>query len=262
MKRIALLLVAAPAIAGAQLRAQADSLLAGMVAAFKASPATTATFYTDDAALIGGGQRVVGREGVNRYWAGTTPGSTWGLQLLNVGGEPDAPWVHGRSSFAPPGGNPFVTEFLGLLQRGADGKLRFRVDAYAAVRGAPASPAADEAKVRELDSLWARVYAKHDTAAALQLFSPQLVFISANGRQKTVAEEMADIRPAPGLVMDYFRTAPAEVRAFEQVAVVRGVAEWKFAMNGGTPREIRRPYMAVYSRGGPLGWRIVAIQMR
>jgi ketosteroid isomerase-like protein len=62
--------------------------------------------------------------------------------------------------------------------------------------------------------------------------------------------------------MDYFRTQPATVRTFGNVAVVSGLAEWRFAMNGGAPREVRRNYTAVYTRGGPLGWRIVAMQMK
>jgi hypothetical protein len=46
--------------AGAQqstLRQDVESLLAAMVAAFKAEPASVARFYTDDASILGGGQR-------------------------------------------------------------------------------------------------------------------------------------------------------------------------------------------------------------
>jgi ketosteroid isomerase-like protein len=261
--RNAFVLASVPVVLSAQspVRHQADSLLTAMVAAFKVDKAATAKFYTDDAALIGGGSRVVGREGVNRYWAGTTPGSTWRLELIDAGGDANAPWAAGRSWFATPGGQPFLTEFLGILQRGQDGQLRFRVDAYTAATGTlPATTTADVAAVRKLDSLWARMYQTHDTASALQLYADGLVFVSANGRQKTRAEELADVRPAAGLTMDYFRTTPAEVRTFEKMAVVRGTAEWRFAMNG-SPRDVRRTYTAVYSRGGPLGWRIVAMQM-
>jgi ketosteroid isomerase-like protein len=262
IRRLAVALSVPAVLVGQQpLKRQIDSLHASMTAAFNASPPATAAFYADDAAMIGGGMRVSGREGIDRYWGRITPTATWKLEVLDVGGDDASPWVHGRSTFAPPGAPAFISEYIGLLQRGTDGKLRFRVDAYAQEATAPASPAADEAAVRGIDSLWARMYAKHDTTAALQLYSDQLVFISANGRQKTRAEELADVRPAAGLVMKYFRTTPAEVRAFGQVAVVRGVADWRFTMNG-SPREIHRPYTAVYTRGGPLGWRIVAIQMR
>ncbi len=44
------------------------------------------------------------------------------------------------------------------------------------------------AQVRRLDSLWARMYAKHDTALAFQLYAADLVFTSANGAQKTRAQ--------------------------------------------------------------------------
>lgn len=243
------------------LRSQVDSLHAAMVAAFKSDQASTTKYYTNDAVIVGAGTRVLGREGIDRYWSGTTPGSEWRLEVVDVGGEASAPWVVGRSYFGRPGGNPFITEFLGLLKRGPDGQLRFRVDAYAAATGtAPANPAADEVSVRGVDSLWAKMYATHDTASALQLYAEPLVFISANGRVKNRTEELADVRPAAGLTMDYFRTKATTVKTFEKMAVVSGTAEWRFTLNG-SPREVRRSYTAIYSRGGPLGWRMVAIQM-
>ncbi len=118
----------------------------------------------------------------------------------------------------------------------------------------------DEHAIRRLDSLWARMYAQHDTAAALQLYADDLVFTSANGRRKTKAEELADVRPTPGLAMDYFRTTPSEIRVHGDSGVVTGRAEWRFTMNG-QPREVRRTYTADYVRGGPLGWRVVAVRM-
>lgn len=258
---VLVLTVATSLSAQSPLRSQVDSLHAAMVAVFKSDPASTTRFYTDGGVIVGGGSRVIGRDAVNRYWSGTSPGSTWRLEVVDVGGEANAPWVVGRSYFGPPGGSPFLTEFLGLLQRGQDGQLRFHIDAYAAATGtAPVNPADDEASVRKLDSLWAKMYATHDTASALQLYAEPLVFVSANGRVKNRTEELADVRPAAGLIMDYFRTKPATVRTFEKMAVVSGTAEWRFTQNG-TPREVRRSYTAIYSRGGPLGWRMIAIQM-
>jgi len=120
--------------------------------------------------------------------------------------------------------------------------------------------AADAAVIRRLDSLWARMYATHDTVAAARLYAEDLVFTSANGAQKTKQQELADVRSQPGLAMEYFRTSPSAVRVHGAAAVVTGVAEWRFTM-AGAPREVRRAYTIVYARGGELGWRIVAVHM-
>jgi len=118
----------------------------------------------------------------------------------------------------------------------------------------------NEATLRRVDSLWARMYAQHDTVTASRLYADGLVFQSANGRRKTKAEEMGDVRPAPGLVMEFFRTEPTSVRATADSGHVAGVASWRFTMNG-QPREVRRTYEATYARGGALGWQIVFVRM-
>ena len=123
-----------------------------------------------------------------------------------------------------------------------------------------AQPSADVATIRRLDSLWAQMYARHDTVLARSLYADDLVFTSANGNQKTREQELADVRPQPGLVMDYFRTTPTQVRVHEGAAVVTGTAEWRFTWNGDT-REVKRAYTITYSRGGAHGWRILAVHM-
>jgi ketosteroid isomerase-like protein len=261
MCRLPALLLAIPSLLVAQepLRRPVDSLHAAMVAAFTADPASTARFYTSDAAVVSGGMRVVGREAVDNYWKSITAGATWKLEVLDVGGIPEAPWVHGRSTLTNAQGRVSLTEYIGLLQRGVDGQLRFRVDAYAG--GAATAQPGDEAAVRKLDSLWASMYAKNDTASALQLYAPSLVFKGSDDRTKTLGDEMGDIRAAPGYSIEYFRSAPTTVKTFDRVAIVQGTAEWRFSMNGGAPRQIGRPYTAIYIRSGPLGWRIVAMLM-
>ena len=117
-----------------------------------------------------------------------------------------------------------------------------------------------EAAVRKLDSLWARMYATHDTVAADKLYDDGLVFRSANGNTKTKAQELADVRPAAGLVMEYFRTTPDSIVIRNDSGFVSGTASWRFTMNG-QPRDVRRTYSATYARGGPLGWRIVTVRM-
>lgn len=128
--------------------------------------------------------------------------------------------------------------------------------------GAQASPqpSPDVAAIRRLDSLWAQMYARHDTVVARSLYAEDLVFTSANGNQKDREQELADVRPQPGLVMDYFRTTPTQVRVHEGAAVVTGIAEWRFTWNGQT-REVKRGYTITYARGGPFGWRILAVHM-
>jgi ketosteroid isomerase-like protein len=129
----------------------------------------------------------------------------------------------------------------------------------AASRAAAQAPP-PEAAVRGLDSLWARMYATHDTVAARRLYAPELVFTSASGRQKDLDAELADVRPQAGLAMEFFRSTPTQVRVHDATAVVTGIAEWRFTLNGQV-RDVRRTYTATYARGGPLGWRIVAVHM-
>ena len=114
--------------------------------------------------------------------------------------------------------------------------------------------------IRRLDSLWARMYQTHDTVTADKLYADDLVFTATQGNLKTKAQEMADVRPYPGTTVDYFRTASADVRIYGSTAVVTGQAEWK-TTSGANSSEVRRRYTMVYARGGPLGWRIVAVHM-
>jgi len=119
-----------------------------------------------------------------------------------------------------------------------------------------------DATIRRLDSLWAQMYQTHDTAFARKLYADDLVWTMVNGNMKDKRTEMADVAPAAGLVMDYFRTSAVSTRvpAGGEVAVVTGLAEWKFTMNGQST-EVARRYTHVYVRGGPLGWQILAVHM-
>ncbi|HJU72845.1 MAG TPA: nuclear transport factor 2 family protein [Gemmatimonadaceae bacterium] len=114
--------------------------------------------------------------------------------------------------------------------------------------------------IRALDSAWARAYATHDTTLALQLFAEDLVVTSAGGNVKDRTGEIADVRRAPGLQLEFFKTIDAKVRVYESSAVVTGLAEWKYTQNGQVSNP-RRRYTAVYVKGGPLGWRMVALHL-
>ena len=116
-------------------------------------------------------------------------------------------------------------------------------------------------RIRTLDSAWARTYAVHDTVLARSLLAEDIVITSTNGTLKTREQEIADVRPAAGLKMDYFRTVDAQVRVFaDQSAVVTGLAEWSFQMNG-KANAVRRRYTSMFVRGGPLGWKMVALHI-
>jgi ketosteroid isomerase-like protein len=110
-----------------------------------------------------------------------------------------------------------------------------------------------------LDSAWARSYATADTALANKLFDDSLIVTSGNGRVKNKKGEMADVGPLPpGFQIHYFRTS--DVRVQPRGGVVTGLAEWSWTMNAQTSTT-RRRYTAVYARGGPLGWRMVALHI-
>lgn len=113
--------------------------------------------------------------------------------------------------------------------------------------------------LRQLDSAWARSYATYDTALANKLFDDSLFVTSGNGRIKDKKGEMADVGPAqPGFQIHYFRTS--DVRVQPRAGVVTGLAEWSWTFNGRT-NVTRRRYTSVYARGGPLGWRMVALHI-
>ncbi len=124
-----------------------------------------------------------------------------------------------------------------------------------------AAGAQDPARsIQSLDSAWARAYATHDTTLALQLFADDLMVTSVSGALKDRTAELGDIRAQAGLQMEYFRTSGTSIRIFEGTAIVTGLAEWKYTHNGQVSNP-RRRYTSVYVRGGPLGWRIVAVHM-
>jgi ketosteroid isomerase-like protein len=141
----------------------------------------------------------------------------------------------------------------------------FRAAAAVAVvsLSAPVAVTAQEAvtdSIRSLNDSWARAYATHDTTFANNLFSSDFVGTSSGGTVKNKDVEMADIRPQTNLRMHYFRTSGVDVRPHGDAAVVTGLAEWEFTFNGRVT-SLRRRYTSVFVRGGPLGWRMVALHI-
>ena len=127
---IALTIPAAACAQAGTLRQQVDSLHVAMVAAFKADPASVTKFYTDDASIMGGGGRHVGRTQLDEYWKQAAMFADWKLEVLEVGGGMDAPWVRGRSTITSKSGGSMVTEYVGILKRQGNGALRFYVDIF------------------------------------------------------------------------------------------------------------------------------------
>jgi len=117
------------------LEQEVRALHTAMVTTYKRDPVSVARFYTDDATIMGGGIRAVGREQVERYWRDGPGGAEWTLEVLEVGSDSTSPWVRGRSTLARPGGQRMVTEYVGILKRGGDGQLRFYVDMFVAAPG-------------------------------------------------------------------------------------------------------------------------------
>jgi ketosteroid isomerase-like protein len=135
MRRALTLLLLVPLFAVAAsaqpspLHKEVETLFTAMTAALKADPASVARYYTDDASIMGGGQRYAGRVQIDQYWREATMFADWKLEVIEVG-DGAAPWVRGRSTLHGKSGRVMATEFVGLLKRQSDGSLRFYLDMY------------------------------------------------------------------------------------------------------------------------------------
>jgi CubicO group peptidase (beta-lactamase class C family) len=127
-------LAAIQSAAANAIRSEVDSLHAAMVAAFKRDPASVARFYADDARIIGMGMRRTGREEVDQYWSQGMRATDWILETVDAGGTRDGPWVLGRSTIVGTGGRRMVTDYMAVLARGTDGRLRYRIDLFTAAQ--------------------------------------------------------------------------------------------------------------------------------
>jgi len=138
---------------------------------------------------------------------------------------------------------------------------RFLLLAALAMSGSAANGQAVVDSVRALDSTWANSYATHDTVFARAILAEDIVITATNGSLKSREDEIGDVRPSPGFTVDYFRSKDPKVRVFGgQTAVVAGLLEWSLINNGRT-NVVRRRYTATYVRGGPLGWKMVALHI-
>src|SRR5688500_2760783 len=101
-----------------------------MVAAFKRDPASVARLYTDNANILGGGGRWVGRAQIDGYCGPGMNATDWILETLAAGGVSQSPWVRGCSPPVAQGGRRRVPDYVGILQRQPDGRLKFYIDIF------------------------------------------------------------------------------------------------------------------------------------
>lgn len=241
---------AAPLATAVQgLRGEIESLNQAMLAAFKSTPASVAVFYTDDAAVIGAGQRHQGRAAIDAYWASNTMFKAWTIEVLEHGGPNDAPWQYGRSVVTGQSGRSMETYFIGLLLRQASGQLRFRADVF--VRDRSTGRTEDAERVT---AAWLNAVERGDATALNDLFDSQFIILSPSGARDK-AQEIADLVPTAGVALPYFRSRDTQTRAFGSIAITTGVLEWEF--NG---RRNARNYASIAADRGA-GWKIVAQQI-
>lgn len=100
-----------------------------MIAAFKENPATVARYYASDACIMGGGGRHSGGD-IQSYWSQIAGAGSWTLDVVDTGGSRDEPWVLGRSTLTRQNGQRMVTDYLAILRRDANGKLRYYIDMF------------------------------------------------------------------------------------------------------------------------------------
>ena len=237
------LVLAAALQSAVPIKDEVDALNAAMVAAFKRDPATVAGFYGDNAAIVGGGQRVQGRAAVDAYWK-TGTFSDWSLETLDTGGPPEAPWQYGRSILRGRSGTSMETYFVGLLRRDPAGSLKFQVDAFTRERGATGGE--DAARVL---AAYTSAVERADTGALQEILDDQFVIVSTTARDK--AAEIADLVPASGARAEYFRAVNVSTRGFGALAVATGTLQWRF---GG--RDIERRLSAVFVKRGA-AWKLL-----
>lgn len=114
------------------LRAEIEALHAEMMAAFREQPASVARYYTADARILGGGRRYSGTDDIRTYWSQVPAGATWALEIADVGGSAQEPWVLARSTLGRSGGPGMAVDYVAILRRDGAGRLKYHIDMFTA----------------------------------------------------------------------------------------------------------------------------------
>lgn len=133
--REALLSVTAGAPVPDSTREQIEALNRQMMQTFKRGDMLgVARFYADDATIFSyRGQKIQGRQAVDRYWAGIKNGKDWKLEVVEVGGQGVAIYQIGKSSLTTVRDgkeSTYVCDFVVIWKRQPDGAYKIYVDIY------------------------------------------------------------------------------------------------------------------------------------
>lgn len=119
----------------AALHAEIVALNRQMEAAFaRGDMKAVAAFYADDGKLHGPRKQiVVGRAGIDAYWARVEGAKSWKLDVFETGGSRSDAYQVGRSTLVTSGSSgdrTSISDFVVLWKRGPDGVLRIALDFY------------------------------------------------------------------------------------------------------------------------------------
>ena len=106
-----------------------------MEEAFKKNDmSTVARFYADDATMFySRGQKIHGREAIDRYWMGIKEPKDWKLQVVEIGGDKDTVYQVGKSTLTSGTAGKqgtYVCDFVLIWKRQADNTYKIHVDIY------------------------------------------------------------------------------------------------------------------------------------
>jgi uncharacterized protein (TIGR02246 family) len=93
-----------------------------------------ARFYADDATIFSyRGQKVRGREAIDKYWTSISGAKDWKLEVIELGGDRETVYQIGRSTLtAERNGkeSTYACDFVVIWKRQPDGTYKIHVDIY------------------------------------------------------------------------------------------------------------------------------------
>jgi ketosteroid isomerase-like protein len=106
-----------------------------MVEAFKRGDyLAVARFYSDDATILSHrGQKVRGREAIDKYWTGIKGAKDWKLEVIELGGDRETIYQIGRSTLTTEREGKesiYACDFVVIWKRQPDGSYKIHVDIY------------------------------------------------------------------------------------------------------------------------------------